>query len=141
MSAFDLPTVEIALDVPKGCLSEPHSQDWQWIPCTQIQPAREYVYTPRELCRVMRQYGELGAVTLRPSSYPRFRLRARGLVSGTMLGHAVWVWDALAGRYALQGDLWITWPKPEDMTPEQKAAIAGRVGPQQVARCVGCTVT
>jgi hypothetical protein len=142
MSCYERPTVEIALDVPTGCPDETRPAYWEWTPCQLVPPVQEYVYTPEELCRVMRSWGELGSTVLRPSSYPRFRLRARGLVSGTMLGHAVWVWDPIPGRYALQGDLWITWPKPGDMTAAQKAAIAGRAdGPQRVTRCAGCTIT
>jgi hypothetical protein len=141
MHCFERPTVELILDVPGGCPDETRPAHWEWIQCQQITPVREFAYTPEEICRLVKSYGELCSITLRGGSYPRFRLRVRGAFTGRMLGAGHWVWNAMAGRYEPHGELWLTIPPKHEWPEEVLRAQSVRSGETGGRPCRGCTLT
>lgn len=140
MHCYERPTVTIGLDVATLCPDETRPTQWEWTPCRQVQPVQEYVYTPEELCRVMRHYGELVSMELRPTSYPRFRLIARGNFTGRPLATGEWVWNANCGKYEPHGELWLTIPPVHEWPEEVLRAQSARSG-QKIEPCKGCVAT
>jgi hypothetical protein len=112
-----------------------------WVPSADRAPVREFVFTPQELCRVMGLYGELVAQEMRPTSFSRFRVRARGLFTGLPLAAAEWVWSADAGQYRQDGELWVTWPPRSVWPPELVALVDQHTREGSERRCGACTLS
>lgn len=103
----DSPTVGLWVEIPVPT----HDGEWEWkaLECPATAP-EEYVYTKHELDRVMRSYGNLWAYTMaHKMSAGRFRLVARGLFSGRILGTYMWAWGADRGRYEPEPEPWNLW--------------------------------
>lgn len=111
---FALPTVGLFIDVPKADAGT----SWHWEGLCDTVPAREYVYSKRDLYRVLVSYGALAAHTLAPQGYPKFRIIARGLFTMRLLAEYVWDWKPCQGRYEPVAEPWIYWP-PVDELPEE----------------------
>lgn len=109
------PTVCLHVEVPADractCTDGRKCRPWEWraLVCPTTAP-EEYVYTRHELDRVLRTYGHMWALTSAwKYSHPRFRLVARGMFSGRVLGTYVWEWNADLGRYAPEAEPWNLW--------------------------------
>ncbi|MEU5149765.1 hypothetical protein AB0G42_21610 [Streptomyces yangpuensis] len=111
---FDMPTVGLFIEVPESDAGTA----WHWVNLCEQIPAREYVYSKRDLYRSLVSYGSLAAYKLRPLGYVRFRLIARGLFTMRFLAEYVWEWKPCAGAYEPVSDPWIVWP-PINELPEE----------------------
>jgi len=124
MHCYERPTVGLELDVT---ISR-DAQRWEWTPCTTIDPVEEYAYTPEEICRLLRVYGEMGSTRLMPTSYPRFRVLCKGLFTGRLLGTYEWTWKASLGRYRPSGDVWVSVPPMSEWPEEARRGYEAQHG-------------
>ncbi|MEE1835784.1 hypothetical protein [Streptomyces sp. SP17KL33] len=85
--------------------------DWHWMELNGCAPhAVEFVYNRHELLRVLETYGRTaGEMLVRASSAPRYRVMARGLFTGRLLGQYAWEWAPDLGRYTPEPEPWIVW--------------------------------
>jgi hypothetical protein len=95
------------------------TNNWHWMPLDGCAPhAVEVVHTRHELERVLLSYGPWVATMLvRASSSPRFRIMARGLFTGRLLGQYAWAWNPLHGQYEAEPEPWIVWSKSSSINP------------------------
>lgn len=94
------------------------TNDWHWLPLDGCAPhAVERIHTRHELERALRSYGQTVAMMLvNMSNVPRFRMVARGLFSGRLLGQYAWTWNPLYGRYEPEPEPWIVWKRGQPMS-------------------------
>lgn len=121
---FALPTVGLFIEVPEADAACP-ARSWHWVPLGDQVPAREYVYSHRDLYRTLLSYGSLVGYTLRVSNHPKFRIIAKGLFTLRFLAEHVWDWKPQAGAYEPVDEPWILWPPlgelPEEVRKGAKA--------------------
>lgn len=111
---FELPTVGLFIEVPEADTTK----SWHWVPLCNSVPAREHIYSKRDLHRSLLSYGSVAAYTLRPLGYPKFRIIARGLFTLRHLAEYVWEWKPCAGAYEPTTEPMILWP-PVNELPEE----------------------
>lgn len=122
---FDVPTVGLFIEVPQADAGA----SWHWVNlCDQI-PAREFIYSKRDLHRALVSYGSMADHKLRPLGYVRFRLIARGLFSLRFLAQYVWEWQPNRGCYEPSGEPWIIWPPVNELPEEVRrgAKLSGQL--------------
>lgn len=120
MHNYDIPTVEFSVDLYTRCAD---TGTWRWVPCTVQSPSRDHIYSKRELCLATVGYGVAASRAIPPAKVIRYRVLARGLVTGLMLADYEWYWDRDSQRYTPVADPWVVWPKVESLPPETRRRV------------------
>lgn len=123
--AYDRPTVALRVEVPEPKPNNPDPSAWRWHALEDVPPGCEYIYSERDLWRALLVYGAAASTCLKPTAHPRFRIIARGLITGRFLAEYVWQWDPFIGRYVPPTEPLIVWPQVHELPPEVvKGALA-----------------
>lgn len=122
---YDRPTVAFRVEVPKTAPDSPDA--WRWYRLKGVPAGCEYIYSARDLRRAVLVYGATAAEYLKPTTHPRFRIIARGLITGRFLAEYVWTWRPIVGRYEPPTEPLIVWPATHELPPEVvRGALATR---------------
>lgn len=101
------PTANLILTVPTSM----GDVGWTWgehLRFTGVL-AREYVYSAREACALVRAYSVTVSRLVRPAEADRFRIMARGRVTGMVLCQDEWQWNTWARAYVPNDAPWCGW--------------------------------
>lgn len=136
---FAVPTVGLFVEAPapnQGC----PQGSWRWARIEHLVPAREYIYSKRDLCRCIRSYGPVLAYSLANGGPDRFRIVARGLFTMRFLAEYVWRWQPHEGRYVPAGAPWIVWPPLNELPAEVRlgAKRTGQLPGDGAPECPSC---
>ena len=103
-----VPTVHLFLAVPVPLLAS----GWTWGQLTSYRGplAREYAYSARECEALVRTYGTaVPRIVGHRELGPRFRVCAKGPVTGLTLGIREWEWSASRREYKAVGEYMCGW--------------------------------
>lgn len=117
----DVPTVGLHVQVSTPMGPTGH---WNWASIDGCAPhAVERLHTKHELDRALRSYGAtVGAMLVHAANVSRFRMVARGLFTGRLLGQFAFHWDPLCGRYQPEAEPWIVWTVGKSNQPSNPSA-------------------